>query len=228
MTDLFGFDLADGFASGQCPICFALGRDERRWVDSFRREGKQDADARSRFYAGGGFCRRHAWLLHELAVEHGSGAPIADVYGNLADRDLAAIDTLLAGGRHLALARAASCSACVAEADALERKQHFFLELVETSAGRDRYARSAPLCFPHLASALAAAGDGDTGRFLLGDWHRRLAEARERLAEFDRKRDHRFAGQRHDAEARSWTDIIRLYVGEPPRRAEEATPGSTI
>ena len=61
MSDVFTFDLADGFASGACPICHAVALDERRWLDSFWREGWRDPETRRKFYgggsAGGAFCR---------------------------------------------------------------------------------------------------------------------------------------------------------------------------
>ena len=224
MSDVFSFDLADGLASGQCPLCDALARDERRWFDSFWREGRKDAGARRRFFAGGGFCRRHAWLLHDLVAEQSAGRAIADIYGALADRDLAALDDVLAGARDRRrkgdkplLLREAACSACIAETDALARKAHFFVELLATVAGRERYERSHGLCFTHLLSALDAAGkDDEAALYLIGDWRRRLEEVRRRLSEFDRKRDYRYAGERQEDERRSWTDVIRRYVGDAP------------
>jgi hypothetical protein len=223
VSDVFSFDLADGLASGQCPLCYAVACDERRWLDSFWREGRQNPDARKRFYAGGGFCRRHAWLLHELVATDGSGAAIADIYGNLAEQDLATIDNVDGSSRdrrkplHARLQRTAACSACSEEAEAVVRKAYFFLELIATEAGRRRYERSRGVCFTHLLSLLQAAGKDDTAvLYLLGDWRRRLTELRQRLADFDRKRDHRYADERRDDEQRSWTDIIHHYVGGPP------------
>jgi hypothetical protein len=205
VSDLFRFDLADGFASGRCPICHAVALDERRWVESFRREGRRDPEARTRFWAGGGFCARHASLLSELVAESGSGAAVADVYGALADRDLAELDAVVSGRsrktRHATLSRTADCSACVAAADALERKVHFFLELLGTFAGRARYEPSAGLCRTHLESVVGYAGrDEETALYLIGEWRQRLAAVRQRL---------------HEDERGSWPDIIRLYVGRP-------------
>ena len=224
MSDLFGFDLADGLASGECPVCFALRRHTRRWLDSFWREGRQAPATRKRFYAAGGFCRAHAWLLHDLVGD--SGAAIADVYGRLAEHDLASIGELLAGRRvrrrppARSLRRRASCSVCAEEIEALPRKAEFFLELIATEAGRARYEHAAGLCYEHLLSVLDAAGDGhELGAYLLADWRRRLEELRRRLAEYDRTRDHRYAAERRDDE-RSWTDVVRHYVGSPPQSTE--------
>jgi hypothetical protein len=221
MSDLYSFDLADGLARGACPLCHAVSADVERWHESFRREGRQDPRARRRFYAAGGFCPRHAWLFHRLGEEARAGAGIADVYGSLAAHDLAALDELLsrAGGRRrrtLLPSRRARCSGCEAEADALERKTHFLADLLSTSQGREAYARSAGLCLPHLTTTVESLEDRRLALFLVEDWRRRLAEAHHRLAEYDRKRDHRFAHERTADDERAWTDIVRLYVGERP------------
>ena len=221
MSDLFTFELADGLASGRCPLCYAVASDVRRWLDSFWREGRQDRGARKRFYAAGGFCQRHAWLLHELVAAH-SGAAIADVYGHLAEHDLAALEVLLAknGKRRRPdwrrLQRGARCSACIEEADALDRQAQFFLELLATDTGRRRYQRARGVCFPHLLALLENAdNDERLARYLLEDWRRRLDDVRRRLAHFDRTRDHHFAAERRDEDERSWTDVIHHYVGAP-------------
>jgi hypothetical protein len=221
MSHLFTFELAAGLASGRCPLCYAVASDVRRWLDSFWREGRQSPEARRRFYAGGGFCRRHAWLLHELVAAH-SGAAIADLYGRLAEHDLATLRALLAkndrrrrpGWRRLQ--RSDPCSACVEEAAALERKAEFFLEMIASESGRRRYERARGVCYPHLLRLLEAAENDEPLRhFLLGDWRRRLDEIRFRLDRFDRTRDHHFAAERREEDERSWTDVIHHYVGAP-------------
>lgn len=220
MTDLFAFDLEDGLAAGECPVCFALARHMHRWLDAFWREGRQVPAARKRFYAGGGFCRRHAWQFHALVGAGGSGAAIADLYGRLAEQDVAALEELLAGRRGrrgspaAALEPRAPCQACAEEEEALPRKAEFLLELIGTSVGRARYTRSAGVCHPHLLAVVEEAGGREElARFLLEDRRRRLVELRHRLADYDRKRDHRFAAERTESDERSWTDVIGFYVG---------------
>ena len=194
MGGLFTFDLDDGLLSGRCPICHALALDERRWMESFWREGRQGKEARERFYAGGGFCARHAWLLHDLALDRSSGGVIGDVYGGLAGRDIAALDR-----RHELPARKARCSACLARDEALTRKAEFLLELLATESGRDRYARSRGLCLGHVVAVVEVAGESELAAFVLDDWRRRLDDVRERL-------------ESGDVAAR--TDVIRLYAGD--------------
>lgn len=220
MTDLYSFELADGLASGECPLCYAIASDARRWLDSFWREGRQSPEARRRFFASGGFCPRHAWILHDLLAGH-SGAAIADLYGHLAERDLTTIDRLVKKRRPRNLTRPlrrqAQCAACIEEVDALDRKTTFLLELLAAETGARSYERSCGLCYPHLVVVLDAAGDEHPlTRFLLADWRRRLEELRDRLAAFDRTRDHRYAAERTASDERSWTDVIHHYVG--PRR----------
>jgi hypothetical protein len=207
VSDVFSFDLDDGFASGRCPICYAVDRDELRWLDSFWREGRRDPATRTAFFAARGFCPPHARRLHQRAVEAEAGAAIADVYGALADRHLAQLDAFVSsraptrrrGGREQ-LPKAARCTACVAAADALERKAHFFLKLLATPAGRARFERSAGLCYAHLETAVALTGsDADTAAYLVRDWCGRLSAVRGRLADLDRG---------------SWTEVVRLYAGD--------------
>jgi hypothetical protein len=56
-----------------------------------------DGDLRLAFYAGGGFCNRHAWLFHERVTRGGSGAPVADIYGSLPSKDLERLAALRDG-----------------------------------------------------------------------------------------------------------------------------------
>jgi Family of unknown function (DUF6062) len=225
MSDIFSFELVDALASGECSLCYTIAADERRWLDEFWREGRRDSSARRDFFAGGGFCPRHAWILHELIKEAGDGAAIADVYGSLADRDLLDLGSgakRMTGRRRARsgrqLRRVDRCAACVAAAEAEDRKAHFLVELLTAnSEARDLYLGSAGLCLLHLPTVLKTTrGDSELQQFLLGDFRRRLSEVRERLSTFDRSRDHRFADQADETVARSLTDVVRLYVGEQP------------
>jgi hypothetical protein len=222
MAGFLAYDLVEAFPLAGCPLCRTVAADETRWMDSFWREGKGGREARLAFYDAGGFCRRHAWLLHRLVAAGSSGASIAEVYGALADRDLQVLDKLLTASnvrRRPHLRRRAPCSACVAAEDAVARKAYFLVELLRTQASRAEYRRSDGLCFPHLARTVAEASEDDAEvvRFLLGDWRDRLAEVRAQLEEFDRKRDVHFADEPKGAEQDSWTEVIRRYVGKDVR-----------
>ena len=81
---------------------------------------------------------------------------------------------------------------------------------------RPHYQSSDGLCFGHFLRALehALGTDEEIARLLLDDWRERLAHVREQLAEFDRKRDYRYAAEPKGEEQGSWTEVIRRYVGE--------------
>jgi hypothetical protein len=221
MTDIFTDDLAEALRLGGCVLCRVTAADERRWMETFWREGRNSQEGRQRFYDGGGFCRRHAWLLHDVCVAEGSGAAIASVYGALAQRDLELLDGTVTlvdrrrGRRSATLARNVQCSACLAATQELERRCYFLVQLLRARGAKGRYSRSDGLCFDHLASVVdvALGEDHDVALFLIRDWRRRLAAVQGSLAEFDRKRDHRYAHEPKGPEQDSWTDVIRLYAG---------------
>jgi Family of unknown function (DUF6062) len=223
LPDIFGYDIVEGLRRSGCPLCRVEAIDDCRWMSSFWREGKQDAGTRRRFYAAGGFCRHHAWLLHRLVAAEAAGAAIADVYGSLADRDLAWLDELRASlvrgrrRRQTSLRRSGRCPACVAFAEGSERKLHFFVELLADTEVRPHYRSSHGLCFAHLARAVDHALESEEdgiARFLLDDVRERLRDVRAQLAEFDRKRDYRYASEPKGDEQHSWTEVVRRYVGD--------------
>jgi hypothetical protein len=94
--------------------------------------------------------------------------------------------------RRLTLRRRERCPACIACEASAERRAHFFVDVLGEDAVRRRYLRSDGVCFTHLAVVVEQVSDAapETVRFLFGDWRGRLAEVRERLAEYDRKRDY--------------------------------------
>lgn len=222
MPDIFGYDIVEALRRSGCPLCRVDAIDDRRWMSSFWREGKQDPGTRRRFYAAGGFCREHGWLLHRLVAAEAAGAAIADVYGSLAERDIVWLDQLRANldrgkrRRQVPLGRSGRCPACVAHEAGGERKVHFFVELLAEPEVRPHYQSSDGLCFGHFLRALehALETDEEIARLLLDDWRERLAHVREQLAEFDRKRDYRYAAEPKGEEQGSWTEVIRRYVGE--------------
>ncbi len=222
MADIYSYELVRAFGLPGCALCRALEGDEQRWMSSFWREGKQDPEARRRFFEAGGFCREHAWLLHRLLAAEGSGAAIADLYGKLATYDLRWFESIRANlerGRLRAhsLRRRRRCPACAFRAETAERKAHFLVEALSEEQVREAYRRSEGICFPHLVLSLEgalAAGSRETAAFLLDDWRDRLAEVRSELADYDRKREYRYASEPKGVEQRSWTEVIRRYVGE--------------
>ncbi|MEX0674746.1 MAG: hypothetical protein WD067_08220 [Gaiellaceae bacterium] len=164
MPDLYTDELVEAFALPGCPVCRVRAIDERRRLDSFGREGRNDPDVRQRFFDAGGFCREHAWRLHGLG-----GPAVADLYGKLAERELRGVE-------RRSRRRGRGCPACEAAEAAAERKRYFLVEALASPVLRERYARSEGLCFPDLAGALEQA-NGELARFLVDDWRERLRQA---------------------------------------------------
>ncbi|SRR6266540_221826 len=219
MPDIFTDELAAALRLPGCPVCRVAAADERRWMETWWREGRNAKDGRQRFYDGGGFCRRHGWLLHGICLDRGSGAAVAAVYGALADRDLVVLErtqqAIARPRRRTLLRRPTACAACVAAGEEVERRAYFLVQLLRAGGAQARYADSDGLCFAHLTNAVDAAieAEPEIASFLVGDWRRRLTSVREQLAEFDRKRDHRYADEPKGREQESWTKVIALYVG---------------
>jgi hypothetical protein len=192
-----------------CAVCTALADDEARWMEAYWREAMFDDAARARFFDAGGFCRHHAWVLHRQAKATGYGSAVSFLYGNLARRDSEA----LAKGKPKLLRRKARCRACTVMDEAAERKAGFLAEVLAEEPLRVRYAAGDGLCYAHLGLTAERAGK-PVAAFLLEDWRTRLETLRAALAEYDRKRDHRFNTEPKGDEQRSWTDVIRRYVGD--------------
>jgi hypothetical protein len=201
--------MAKALERSGCAVCTALAADEARWMEAYWREAMFDDDARARFFDAGGFCRHHAWVLHRQAKATGYGSAVSFLYGNLARRD----SDLLAKGRPKLLRRKARCRACTVMGETAERKASFLAEVLEEEPLRERYAAGDGLCWDHLALTAERARK-PVAAFLLADWRTRLETLRAALAEYDRKRDHRFAHEDKGDEQRSWTDVIRRYVGD--------------
>jgi Family of unknown function (DUF6062) len=219
-----------------CPLCRVHALSEERLLLGFVRDGILNPSARHRFVASGGFCRRHAWGLHAVARAEGSGAPIADVYGQLARHDLQRLTHLVharpnrAARRQLedGLARRAECQICESLRKGGEGHAAFLCELLDDEPGRSAYEASEGLCRTHLDAVIAQSTRrhrrGDQARWLLEDWRRRLAELHLQLREYDRKRSYTAAHEPKGAEQRSWTEVVRRYVGEdqpPPTTSTE-------
>ena len=221
-----------------CPLCRTDARSEERLLTSFVRDGILNPNSRYAFVASGGFCRRHAWGLHAVARSEGTGAPIAGVYGQLANRDLERLTQLVhsspgrAGRRELAsgLGRKRNCQVCDALARSRTGHAAFLCELLDDGPGRSVYLGSDGVCVTHLELVLEQSlkrdRDGEQARWLLEDFRTRLAELRTELSEYDRKRSYTAADEPKGKEQRSWTEVIRRYVGEDKPRPDRIA-GST-
>jgi hypothetical protein len=235
--DVANHEIFAALGEAGCPLCRTEAVSERRAVRALLREERRTSAVRETFVDSGGFCRRHAWLLHDEARREGTGAGIADVYGLLAERDFARISEMLprlSGSRARRTIRRyfegrTRCYVCAQKAQARERHAFFLCQLLAAAEAREAYTRSDGLCFTHLACAVDRCLDrrrtgGDLAIFLLDEWRHRLGETGVLLGDYDRKRDFRHADEGPGAEQHSWTEIIRRYVGDDePRRDSRAS-----
>ena len=228
MPDLSNYEIARALREPGCPLCRVLAVDEERLVQQFWRDSRLLPPVRMTFLASGGFCRRHAWLMHDQVMKRakGRGGALTELYDRMAARDLRRISEvtddaleypeLVEGLR--AWAQRSECQACIELAEATSRRAHFLCQLLREEGMVDAYRASEGLCLPHLHAAVrrSAEDDPELGRLLLTDWSERLAVLRAQLAEFDRKRDYRHADEPRGEEQRAPTDAVSRYAGEPP------------
>src|SRR5436190_3636599 len=146
--------MAKALARPGCAVCTALADDEARWMEAYWREAMFDDAARARFFGAGGFCKRHAWVLHRQAKAEGYGSAVSFLYGNLARLD----SDVLARGKPRLLRRKARCRACIVQEEATERKAGFLAEVLEEDPVRERYAAGDGLCYEHLVVTAEKAG----------------------------------------------------------------------
>ena len=228
--DLASAEALDALALPGCPLCSVIAAHERGYVEAFWPAARSDPHLRKRFWAAGGFCPRHAWIFHRHLAARRGGPAAADLYGRLVERDLSEIDELLGslerprrrGGTRRWPARPGRCLACDDRDRALVRKAASLVIVLEGDEARRRYVASDGPCLPHVAILVdqALAEDGDTTRFLVEDWRRRLEHLRHGLSEYRRKLDARYAHEPRGTEQCSWTEAILRYAGDEPRTPE--------
>jgi hypothetical protein len=231
MLDLGNYDLVAALRKAGCPLCRVLSEAEVRAMDAFIDAAGQLAEVQEAFCDGGGFCRDHAWLFHRRAALALTGAPVSAMYEALLRRDLGRLERLEleleAGSRNRRPARGLfdrhQCPACERARTRLQGKAEGLVAVLEEPQLQHAYRKSDGLCVPHLdlVGSEALAADRAVAGFLISDLRRRLLQIEERLLEYDRTRDYRFAAERTDAAANSWTDVVRAYVGDQYSLADD-------
>jgi hypothetical protein len=225
-VDVANHDLFAALRAPGCPMCRVLADSDQRAVASFVFEGNRDPRVRQAFLDACGFCPHHAVALLDESERIGSGAVIADLYGKVADRDLSSLvrsESPRRRGRGADptpfLCEPGRCYLCAGQAAAERRQAHFLLNLLADAAAKNHYRDSEGLCRRHVRLVVALARSSrktaELGEWLLDEWRERLLRLRRTLADYDRKRDYRFADQRTAAEQASWRRIIRLYAERP-------------
>ena len=232
MPDLSNFEIAQAFREPGCPLCRVLAADEEREMQQFWRDSRLLPLVRRSFLDNGGFCPRHAWLLHEQVTRAGRGGALTDLYEALAARDQGRIERLVASseGNPEAFARqlhefihASGCFACQELEAATERRSHFARQLLQEEGMFEAYVRSDGFCYRHLGGVLVDAGEHAPAlaSALLRDWNERLSRLRHELAEFEWKRDYRRANEPRGVEQEAPTHAVSRYAGEQPDNPKE-------
>ena len=138
-----------------CALCRVLADFEEREMATFAREGRRVPEARSRFTASGGFCRRHGGCSIGSRRKPAAGcrSPTSTASGRAGSR------TAAQAGRPVPepLSAPRPCPACEAAEAALERKADFFVDALKEAAVRAAYTDSNGFCEAHLAATLAVA-----------------------------------------------------------------------
>lgn len=214
VADFFAQDILEAFRQPGCSLCRCLAERERHDMAAFVREGYAVPEATMRLVERGGFCRRHAWMFHLAAAEAGTPWVVAKVYRHMIADDIARADARRRGGADTL--RHTRCPACDEAEAGTARKAAFLVDALADHDVRLSYSVSDGLCREHLAAAVKAAGGvrSRVGRILLDDWRARLIRLDGDLAEYDRKRDHRFAHEPKGAEQESPAGAVRRYAGE--------------
>jgi hypothetical protein len=217
--DIYSFELEAALAEPGCAVCRTTQIDERRWMETFIREGNRGAVARKRFLASGGFCPAHVELFAESARDLELSYVIAMLYLGLAERDLSGLQAQRRRRRSWGDWRKGCCQACAERKAIEERKVYFFCENLARGSFRGLYSRSDGLCASHMLAALAEAGARKLRchDFLLEDWRERLTALRDALAAYDRRRDHRYAKDPAGEEQLAPRRALLHYGGATPR-----------
>jgi hypothetical protein len=221
VVDLGNYDLVAAMREDGCPLCRVLADTEVRTMDAFVEQARQMQETLSAFCERGGFCREHAWLFHRRAALPLTGVPVAQMLEALVRRDIAHLEPLeQTVARPHGHRRASSllgrqvCLACERARERLAAKSESLLRGLREPDVQHAYQGSHGLCVQHLdvVGAEALRHDKEVAGFLIRDLRRRLEHLEQRLAEYDRTCDYRYAAERIDPDA--WTDVVRSYVGE--------------
>jgi hypothetical protein len=229
------YEVLDALDRPGCALCRLATRSVLEYFASLGHEQVNDVTLRDELRAANGFCPRHAWLFHESsgnrlgvaivyrdllhhAVERGLGGGEGLDLGGLGQK----LGRLLHAGKAHCPAPAAACTACHFERDAEERYASAFVDQLGESNLRERYARSAGFCLPHLSRALTREGRAADRAWLRANAEQRMRSLIGELDEYIRKHDYRFRhegfGDEKDAPERAVARLVgsNNIIPEPP------------
>ncbi|MGD8624187.1 MAG: DUF6062 family protein [Anaerolineae bacterium] len=233
----YDYALQEALGQPGCPLCRLLADGADRLLDAVLWEMVNDPALRQELNQARGYCPRHTWLL----VREGAALGVAILSRGVIQTLLRVLDENRAGGEAdtgwqgfrrsrgrqpgkerealvAALEPQRPCPVCVQQAALEETLLHALLSgLHGAGALAAVYAESDGLCLAHFRQALAQAGSPSQSRPLVEAqqqvWQRLEAE----LAEFIRKKDHRFKDEPFGPERDAWRRALAALAGPPPR-----------
>lgn len=196
-----------------CGFCRHHEQLDRRAAWAFLYESRLAAEVLAEVSAAGGFCDRHTRLVYAVAAADDLTAGLASAYEAVIAADLRAIQRARRSRRHgAAPLPSGGCPLCRQRADAERRTAAAVADRFGADAtARAAYRHSAGFCRPHLAM-VAAGLTGEAAEWFLDDAAVRLAALAQRLAEYRRKRDHRFRDEPRGDEQRAPADVSAAYA----------------
>lgn len=230
-------DLRQAFTEPGCALCRLLAKQADSYIDQLLWELVNDIDGRGELNQARGFCNSHAWLLVRYGASLGVAILMDGVIGEvmrLVEQEgfkpqpafslrqvWDALNTTQPSPATAGLVKTLEpqrpCPVC----KTIQKNESYYLAaLVKHLTGAESllaaYQASDGLCLPHFRLALGRVSQAESYTALVeaqkSVWQRLRAD----LAEFIRKNDHRFRGERFGPEGDAWLRGIEAVSGASP------------
>ena len=224
-----------------CALCTLTNQSAMRYVDNLLWQMVNEPEIREALNAARGYCQNHAWMLNRRGGALGVAILMHDVVKTAltvtdAKRGSPAksrLTSFLRGGgveeaedRQTAdeLAPQQPCPICAH----VQGFEHSLLMTLLDTLGKvgdldQQYRRSDGICLPHFRQLLTHARPQHDTALLLSAQREVWTRLQAHLAEFIRKRDHRFHGEVITSEeAASWSLALALMSGPNPLDGQES------
>jgi hypothetical protein len=228
------YALVEACALDGCPVCRLVQNSVHSYLDSFFYESVNDIQMRGRLRSSLGYCHEHIRMMLEMHI----GDPLSfsiiyqDILGNvlrglpddgeaakLSDRLLFSM-RLATGGQskqaakiQALLAPPEKCLACREQESSTQVILKTLVKSITEPKMLQAVAESQGICLPHANQTLQMASDPDAFAVLVRLTRQNLEALIAQLAEFIRKNDHRFAGEKVGKESDAWLRALRLATG---------------
>lgn len=226
-------DIIEAMAGTGCAFCTLQLRAAERYIDALLWESVNDPRIRREVSAARGFCNHHAWLL----VRPGGALSSAIIYKDVVQSAARIVQNPPAaagsfwqrvwarlGGRTrhadalvAALSPQQPCPVCInaGEIDA-HLSETVLAALAKSNDVLQHYQASSGLCLHHFRTLLSHVRRPAQRDALLAVQLEVWAALNVELAEFIRKNDHQFRGEKFGAERDAWERAIALTSGPQP------------